>query len=261
MSGIGRGAPFSGTHAYVVTSPDAEAGGKKALELACGFLCAQADSGRPCLSCPECRRVLSGFHPDVVRISRETDEKGKQKKDIRVGQIRRMAADAYVRPSQAEAKVYIIEDADSMNVSAQNAALKILEEPPAYAVFILCAESAEALLPTVRSRCVPIRLAGERPEAENALADRYIRLAAKRDEKGVCAFFGENESLDAERAAALIAGIRASLSAFVCFRKDCEGLTREDAFRLLSLCDRAGAYLRLNVGVKHVMGLLCALTI
>jgi hypothetical protein len=172
-----------------------------------------------------------------------------------------MAADAHIRPSQAETKVYIVEDAGTMNAFAQNAALKILEEPPAYTVFILCVESAGTLLPTVRSRCVLVRLAGEKPEAGSVLADTYIRLAAEKDEKGVCAFLGKNEGLDAERAGALIEGIRSGLSAFVCFRKDYGGLAREDAFRLLALCDRAEAYLHLNVGVKHVMGMLCALAI
>ncbi|MEA4894861.1 MAG: hypothetical protein VB064_06325 [Oscillospiraceae bacterium] len=248
------------SHAYIIASPDAELRNKKAFETACYFLCAGQEK-RPCMECPACRSVLSGFHPDVIQISRKSDEKGNIKRDIQVEQIRQMASDAYVRPSQSDKKVYIIRDAGTMNASAQNAALKILEEPPEYAVFILCVDSAESLLATVRSRCTVIRLQGVKQGNGSELAEEYISLAAGKDEIGLCSFFGKHETMDAERAGEFVSDIRFCLGSFIGLTKKYDNLTREDAFRLLTLCDRAEAYLRLNVGPKHVMGMLCVLTV
>ena len=248
------------SHAFIIASPDVELREQKALELALSFICEEQEK-TPCLQCRSCRSVLAGYHPDVIDISRKSDDKGKLRREIQVEQIRLMAADAYVRPSQAEKKVYLIKDAGLMNIPAQNAALKILEEPPAYAVFILCADSAEALLATVRSRCTLIRVSGEKSRAENELAEEYISLAARKNPAKLCAFFGAHEALDTEKTAAFVSGVRFCLNGFLSMKKEYTGLTREDAFRLLSLCDMAEEYLRLNVGAKHIMGMLCVLTV
>lgn len=253
-------APFALSHAYIIASPDAEQREKKALQIACSLLC-EKKGQLPCMECPSCKNVLAGFHPDVIDISRKTDDKGNKKREIQVDQIRLMASDAYIRPSQADKKVYLIKDAGTMNVAAQNAALKILEEPPEYAVFILCTDSAEALIATVRSRCTVIRIAGERQGNFSELAEEYISLAAKKDEAKLCTFFGKNDALDTERVNALVNDIRFCLNSFLSAKKKYSGLAREDAFRLLQLCDRADEYLRLNVGAKHIMGLLCVLTV
>jgi len=252
--------PRQNSHAYIIASPDAEQREKKALELVCGFFCDRQGES-PCMECQSCKNVIAGFHPDVIDISRRSDDKGKLKREIQVEQIRHMAADAYVRPSQAEKKVYIIKDAGTMNIAAQNAALKILEEPPAYAVFILCADSAEALLATVRSRCTVIRVESEKQGAESVLANEYISLAKDKTPAKLCAFFGKHESLDTEQTVAFVSDVRFCLNSFICMKKEHSGLTREDAFRLLSLCDRADEYLRFNVSTKHVLGLFCVLTV
>lgn len=251
---------FIDSHAYIIASPDVERREKKALDIACYFLC-EGQGKRPCMECPACRNVLAGFHPDVIDVSRKSDDKGNKKRDIQVEQIRHMASDAYVRPSQAEKKVYIIRDAGTMNIPAQNAALKILEEPPEYAVFILCTDSAESLLATVRSRCTSIRLAGEKQGNESELAEEYISLVAKKDEPKICAFFGKHEALDADRVSEFVSDVRFCLNSFLSLKKKYSNLTREDAYRLLTLCDRADDYLRLNVSSKHVMGMFCVLTI
>lgn len=247
-------------HAYIISSPDADVREKMALELACAFIC-EKDGQIPCLECMCCKNVLAGFHPDVTEISRKTDDKGKTKREIQVDQIRQMAADAYVRPQQAEKKIYIIKDAGYMNISAQNAALKILEEPPSYVIFILCTDSAEVLLDTIRSRCVTIRAEGETEGGESKSALEYISLAAKKDLAELCMFFGKNESIDTEQMSAFIGEVRFCLNNVICLKKNYEGLTRSDAVRLLSLFERADGYMRLNVGVKHILGMLCVLTI
>jgi DNA polymerase III delta prime subunit len=248
------------SHAYIIASPSAEKREEMAAELACSFVCSSRDIS-PCHKCTSCKNALAGVHPDVIDISRRTDDKGKTKRDIQVEQIRHMAADAYVRPQIADKKVYIIRDAGFMNDAAQNAALKILEEPPKYAVFILCADSAEMLLATIRSRCVIIRCEAEIQEKESELAKEYLTLAVKKKASELCRYFSKCETLDNEQAESLIREIRFCLNNSISMKKSFEGLSRGEAFRLLSLCDRSEEYMRLNVNVKHVMGMLCVLTI
>lgn len=254
MSGIKKK-----SHAYIISSADEKLRDKAADELACSFIC-EKSSDRPCMECPSCRNAIAGLHPDVINILRKIDDKGKAKRDIQVDQIREMAADAYVRPQQAEKKVYIIREAGLMNSAAQNAALKILEEPPAYDVFILCAESAETLLATIRSRCVVLYAAGERQEEEPEAALEYISLAAKKKQSELCKFFGQCESMDSEQMQTFINGVRLCLKNIITLRKNYAGLSQNDAVRLLKLYDRADEYLHLNVGVKHIFGMLCVLT-
>jgi len=247
------------SHAYIIATPDEKARERAALELACSFICGSGKAA-PCMECRECREVLAGFHPDVTEIGRKTDDKGKTKRDIQIDQIRQMASDAYVRPQQADKKVYIIKDAGFMNDAAQNAALKILEEPPAYAVFILCADSAEKLLATIRSRCVTLYSAGEAPGEESELALEYIALTVKKKHTELCAFFGKCESMDNEQAASFIASVKFCLNNIITLKKNYAELSRGEAVRLLKLCDRAQEYMRLNVGAKQIFGMLCVLT-
>ena len=81
-----------------------------------------------------------------------------EKKTVSVDLIRQLQADAYIRPNEGRHKVYLIPRAQDMTENAQNALLKLIEEPPAYAVFLLITCNAEKLLPTVRSRCAELRL-------------------------------------------------------------------------------------------------------
>jgi len=112
-------------------------------------VCSATDGNEPCLNCEHCRKFLRGIHPDIMYISRLP-----KKREILVDQIRELKKDIVLLPNESERKVYIINDADTMNISAQNAFLQMLEEPPSYAVFILETSNPTALLPTVRSRCV-----------------------------------------------------------------------------------------------------------
>ena len=155
------------SHAYLITGPAGS--GKRTLAglLAAAMVCSAPD-GRPCGGCPACRKAAGGIHPDIVTVA------GEDGKALTVAQVRRMRADAYIRPNEAERKVYILPDAQRMNASAQNAMLKLLEEGPPYAAFLLLAEAAGELLPTVRSRCEVLALAPvDRREGEAWLRERF----------------------------------------------------------------------------------------
>lgn len=246
------------SHAYIIASEDETLRNAAADRLANAILC-EKGGAEPCGICGNCRLVRAGTHPDLVIIERRTDDKGKPKRDIAVEQIRQMILDACARPQTAERKVYVIRDAQFMNPPAQNAALKILEEPPAYDVFLLCCDSAEALLPTVRSRCVMLRAGGEKRLVRDELAEEYLLLAAKGDRPGLCLLMGKLETYDTERLGTFVESLRAALTDRLCGRSALSGLTGENAVRLLGLCDRAEEYLRRNVGPKHIAGMLCAL--
>ena len=154
------------SHAYILSGPAGS--GKRTLAglLAAALVC-EGGGDAPCLSCPHCRKVLAGIHPDVIRA-------GADGRDLTVAQVRALRADAYIRPNEAGRKVYILENAQTMNDSAQNAMLKLLEEGPGYAAFLLLTDNADALLPTVRSRCQVLSLTPvTRREALDWLTGRF----------------------------------------------------------------------------------------
>lgn len=157
------------SHAYILSGPAGSGKHTLARLLSAAMLCAAPAARRPCGRCGPCKKVLGGIHPDVAVISGPGPGK-----PITVDQVRSLRADAYIRPNEGERKVYLLEGADRMNASAQNAMLKLLEDGPAYAVFFLLAENGSALLPTVRSRCETLELAPVSPaQAEEWLAKAF----------------------------------------------------------------------------------------
>lgn len=104
---------------------------------------------RPCNQCRSCKQAINGNHPDIIYVTHEKPNV------ISVDNIRQQVnGDIDIKPYSGEYKIYIIDEAEKMNVQAQNALLKTLEEPPSYAVILLLATRAEAMLQTILSRCV-----------------------------------------------------------------------------------------------------------
>ena len=110
-----------------------------------------ADAPLPCRDCPACRKVLEDKCPDIHVIGREG------KASIGVDAIRFLRQDVLIPPNDLDTKVYIIEDAHTMTVQAQNALLLTLEEPPPYVLFLLLCDEADGLLETIRSRAPILR--------------------------------------------------------------------------------------------------------
>jgi DNA polymerase III delta' subunit len=149
-------------HAVLLAGPGSSGKTTLALDLAAGLLCRETDPrARPCRSCRGCRLLLSGNHPDLHRLAPEGP--GGQVRigkatDPEPGTVRHLISQLALLPAEGGARVAIVEQAHRLNEDAQNALLKLLEEPPAGVTIVLCADDEESLLPTVRSRCVRIRL-------------------------------------------------------------------------------------------------------
>ena len=137
-----------GSHFYLISGPEGSGKHTLARYLTAAMMC--RDSRKPCLQCPACRKVLEDVHPDVITV---TDA---EHKNVAVKIVREIRDDMFIRPNEGEKKVYLLPQ--SLGVEGQNALLKILEEPPSYGVFLLLTDTPEKLLPTVRSRCVELKL-------------------------------------------------------------------------------------------------------
>ena len=153
-------------HALLFQGPPGLGKFRAAQALAQGLLCARgALEQGPCGQCGPCKRFLSGGHPDlhVIDPPREIDEQ------IRVGYIVRREgsgeaaapADEFLalKPMEGGWRIVIVRDAERMIEQAQNALLKMLEEPGSYVLWILVSARPAELLATVRSRVVPVRFA------------------------------------------------------------------------------------------------------
>lgn len=140
------------SHAYILSG---EAGmGRKSLAnaFALALLCEKGQAD-PCRQCHACKQVMSGNHPDLIYVTHEKPA------SIGVDDVRRQINDTIqVKPYSSAHKIYIVDEAEKMTVQAQNALLKTIEEPPAYAVILLLTTNAEAFLPTILSRCVQLKL-------------------------------------------------------------------------------------------------------
>ncbi len=137
-----------------------------ALEIAMAAACARRDDPTvplPCGNCEACRKIREGLSPDVLRIARAPG-----KATLGVEAVRGVRESVRAVPNDLDIKVYIIEDADTMTVQAQNALLLTLEEPPRYVLFLLLATDAGALLETIRSRAPVYRT---QPVGENEMRE------------------------------------------------------------------------------------------
>jgi DNA polymerase-3 subunit delta' len=127
---------------------------KVAIAVAQALNCVSPRTGKAfdsCGACPACTRIARGVHPDVLVV--QPGESG----SIKVDQVRDVVDRAMYRPFDGKRRVVIVDDADALVPSAQNALLKTLEEPPSSSVFMLVTSRPDLLLPTVISRCPRLR--------------------------------------------------------------------------------------------------------
>lgn len=149
------------SHAYILNGADKSGKMMLAEAFATALQCEKGEASA-CGECHSCKQAESKNQPDIIYVSHEKPN------TLGVDDIRKQVNDDIVlKPYSSRYKVYIIDEAEKMNIQAQNALLKTIEEPPAYAVIILLTTNADGFLPTILSRCVRLDL--------KAVPDKEIR--------------------------------------------------------------------------------------
>lgn len=152
------------SHAYIINGEKSSGKEFIARIFAMTLQCEQGGT-EPCNECRSCKQTLSKNQPDIIYVSHEKPN------SIGVDDIRaQVNNDVAIKPYSSKYKVYIINEAEKMTPQAQNAILKTLEEPPAYAVIILLVSNINTLLPTILSRCVVLNMKPVR----DALVKKYL---------------------------------------------------------------------------------------
>ena len=173
------------SHAYLFAGPSGVGKTTTALAFAGAINCENSRSSPgmeidSCGICRSCRTIDAGSHPDVHIVQPlmgGPEAEGGDRRpsaEIRIDQARELIRKLSLSPSMGRRKIFIVSPGDSMNSQAQNALLKSLEEPPAFSTLILCAESAESMLTTIRSRCQVIPFGLTQPAViQRCLCERF----------------------------------------------------------------------------------------
>ena len=254
------------SHALLFTGPgDRLAAARFA---ASAFQCTGQD--RPCGVCPACRKVREDIHPDVSAV-RDDDHKF-----ISVETVREVRKDAYIRPNEGARKVYLFPDCALLTEQDQNVLLKLVEEGPPYAAFLFCAENPAAVLQTLRSRCVELKLqpSAPPPSEEDGDGEALCRclLKRKRGSAAELAVRLEKKKLTREALAALLERSEALLSQALVLlyggsaeagdRRLAEDIrkrsTKTQIVRTIELMKKYRRECGYNVGPGHVLGALAA---
>lgn len=161
-------------HAFIIEG--AEGSGRHTLAkiIAAAAVCEADASSKPCGKCRTCDLVEKDGHCDVLTYSPDGAT-------FKVDTVREIRDNAFIMPIESKRKVNILTDCDKMNEPAQNAFLKVLEEPPEFMIFILICQNASSLLPTVRSRCVTLTVSNP----DFAEAKDYITLKTGKPESDI----------------------------------------------------------------------------
>ena len=134
-------------HALLIGGPGGSGKSTLAIEIAAAMNCQGDSDSLPCGRCDSCRRIYEGIYPDVKILA-----KGKDRATLGVDSVKDFREDMFLSSTESEHKIYIIDDAECMTTEAQNALLKVLEEPPRYVTIILLARECDRILTTIKSR-------------------------------------------------------------------------------------------------------------
>lgn len=163
-------------HAFIIEG--AEGSGRHTLAriIAAAAVCEADTSLKPCGKCRTCDLTEKDGHCDVLTYTPDGAT-------FKIDTVREIRDNAFIMPIESKRKVNILTDCDKMNEPAQNAFLKVLEEPPEFMIFILICENAASLLPTVRSRCVTLTISNpDITEAKQYIALKTDKLESDIDE-------------------------------------------------------------------------------
>ena len=253
------------SHALLFTGSGQRA---ETARFAAAALECTAEGSRPCGVCAACRKVAEDIHPDVITV------RDPEHKNIAVDVVRQVRADAYIRPNEGRRKVYIFPDCALLTEQDQNVLLKIVEEGPPYAAFLFCAENGAAVLRTLRSRCVELKLrpasGGTEEGSENAGALCRAIGGRRRGAVTELAVRLEKKKLSREDLSALLEDARASFTAALLLLYGqppeenhremaaflAKNLTKTQIMRTIELLQKYHGECTYNVGASHVLGAL-----
>ena len=140
------------SHAYIFNG-ESNAGKMMLAEAFAMALQCEAHGDEPCMECRSCHQAKEHNQPDIIYVSHDKPNV------ISVDDIRQqLNNDIVIKPYNSKYKIYIVDEAEKMNVQAQNALLKTIEEPPAYGIILLLTTNADSFLPTILSRCITLNL-------------------------------------------------------------------------------------------------------
>lgn len=234
---------------------------------AAAFQCGSQPEKRPCGVCPSCRKVFQDIHPDVATVQ------DSQHKNIAVEVMREVRRDAYIRPNEGARKIYLFPDCALLTEQDQNVLLKLVEEGPPYAAFLFCSENPAAVLQTLRSRCVELKLRPAPPEAlEDGDGEALCRCLARRKRGSVAelAVRLEKKRLTREELAALLERSRSLCAGALMLLYGrppeeqetaallAKRLTKTQIMRTIEIFEKYHRECGYNVGPGHVLGALAA---
>ena len=140
------------SHAYIFNG-ESNAGKMMLAEAFAMALQCENHGDEPCMECRSCHQAKEHNQPDIIYVSHDKPNV------ISVDDIRQqLNNDIVIKPYNSKYKIYIVDEAEKMNVQAQNALLKTIEEPPAYGIILLLTTNADSFLPTILSRCITLNL-------------------------------------------------------------------------------------------------------
>lgn len=150
------------SHAYIINGPQLSGKMMIAEAFARALQC-EKEGTDGCGECKSCHQADDHNHPDIIYVSHEKPN------NISVDDIRtQLNNDIVIKPYSSKYKIYIVDEAEKMNQQAQNALLKTIEEPPAYAVIMLLTTNADSFLQTIRSRCITLNMKSVKDEVIKA---------------------------------------------------------------------------------------------
>lgn len=171
------------SHAYILNGENSSGKMMLAEAFAMALQC-EAGGDEPCMECRSCHQAMEHNQPDIIYVTHDKPN------IISVDDIRhQLNNDIVIKPYSSKYKIYIVDEAEKMNVQAQNALLKTIEEPPAYGVILLLTTNADSFLPTILSRCITLNL---KSVQEDLIKSHLMRKYQIPDyQADVCAAFAQ----------------------------------------------------------------------
>ncbi len=237
-------------HSYIITGEKGTGKKTAAKYIAMMLMC---DNGNACGECRQCRRILKNQHPDFITVEHE-------KKYYSVDDVRKkVVEDSYTSPNDCDRKVYLLSDCEGWRDSAQNALLKITEDPPESSYFIFTAPGRSFFLPTLISRSMVIDIPeADREDCLAALAD--MGYEAEKSAQAVASFGG-----NIGRCIEYLEGADKLMEAACAVRKAADAVYRRDEYALAAvlsgmssdrdelriMLDMLGRAIRDGIAVRH----------